>query len=316
MAEELRLALILLGSLAIGAVILHGIWTVRKTVNEERAQAKEEAKEEPEEMVEEDLETQSLKLKQMEMDFNVLQKESSEKDEGLPVVDVDVDSIYEKSPDEVQVEILDEIESEQSVKNDFDAEDDTVEDITIAHVTHHDEGPHEVDLGNFSAISHDEINDFDVALDTGEAKVEAEKQVETVEQEVLMLFVDKEQGAPIEGAKLLPVLLTLGFKFGEMDFFHRHQDNSGKGAVLFSLANMYNPGTFDIDNMEQMSTRGLTIFMTLPNAAEPLQTFNMMHNAAKKIADEFDAQVLDHKRQPIDVAIVRGYVEKIRKFQG
>ena len=316
MAEELRLALILLGSLAIGAVILHGIWTVRKTVNEERAQAKEEAKEEPEEMVEEDLETQSLKLKQMEMDFNVLQKESSEKDEGLPVVDVDVDSIYEKSPDEVQVEILDEIESEQSVKNDFDAEDDTVEDITIAHVTHHDEGPHEVDLGNFSAISHDEIDDFDVKLGTGEAKVEAEKQVETVEQEVLMLFVDKEQGAPIEGAKLLPVLLTLGFKFGEMDFFHRHQDNSGKGAVLFSLANMYNPGTFDIDNMEQMSTRGLTIFMTLPNAAEPLQTFNMMHNAAKKIADEFDAQVLDHKRQPIDVAIVRGYVEKIRKFQG
>ena len=129
-----------------------------------------------------------------------------------------------------------------------------------------------------------------------------------------MLFIDKEQGTPIEGAKLLPVLLTLGFKFGELDFFHRHQDNSGKGEVLFSLANMYNPGTFDIDKMEQMSTRGLTIFMTLPNAAEPLQTFNMMHNAAKKIADEFDARVLDQKRQPIDVAIVRGYVERIRKF--
>ena len=135
-------------------------------------------------------------------------------------------------------------------------------------------------------------------------------------QEVLMLFVDKSEGAVIEGARLLPLLLTLGFKFGEMEFFHRHELNSGQGEILFSLANMFNPGTFDPDNMEQFSTRGLTIFMTLPNALEPLQTFNMMHNAAKKIAEEFGAKVLDEQRRPLDVSIVRGYVERIRKFKG
>jgi len=310
MAEELRLALILLGSLAIGAVILHGIWTVRKTVNEERAQSQNEKKQEPEELVEEDLEAQTLKLKQMEMDFNVLQKEASGKpDEGLPVVDVDVDSIYdttsnaaESKDEESNIEMIpNEVESEQTVD--------------VPHDSHRDYEPQEVDFGNFSAISHDDIDDVEVTLESTETEKVDSTPAEPINQEVLMLFVDKEQGAPIEGAKLLPILLTLGFKFGEMDFFHRHQDNSGKGDILFSLANMYNPGTFDIDNMEQMSTRGLTIFMTLPNAAEPLQTFNMMHNAAKKIADEFVAQVLDHKRQPIDVAIVRGYVEKIRKFQ-
>mgnify|MGYP005997523515 CR=1 FL=1 len=129
-----------------------------------------------------------------------------------------------------------------------------------------------------------------------------------------MLFVDKSEGLPIDGAKLLPTLLTLGFKFGDMDLFHRHQNSSGQGEILFSLANMFNPGTFDIDQMEQVTTRGLTIFMTLPNAAEPLQTFNMMHNAAKKIADEFGANVLDDQRRPLDVAVVRAYVERIRKF--
>ena len=77
---------------------------------------------------------------------------------------------------------------------------------------------------------------------------------------------------------------------------------------------MYNPGTFDIDNMEQVTTRGLSIFMTLPNAGEALQTFNMMHNAAKKIADEFGANVLDANRERLDVLKVRHYVEKIRKF--
>ena len=95
MAEELRLALILLGSLAIGAVVLHGIWTVRKNVNEERKLQAQDA--EPEEIVlnDEELEIQSLKIKQMEMDFNTLA--SSGDSQGLPVVDVDVDGAPETS---------------------------------------------------------------------------------------------------------------------------------------------------------------------------------------------------------------------------
>jgi len=62
MAEELRLALILLGTLAIGSVILHGIWTVRRTVSEERKNAKIEAQEAEPEIAPEEQEMQKLKL--------------------------------------------------------------------------------------------------------------------------------------------------------------------------------------------------------------------------------------------------------------
>ena len=313
MAEELRLALILLGALAIGSVILHGIWTVRRTVNEERKAAKQQQEEEQQAEVElEDEEAKRLKLKQMEMDFANLAN-TENKEEGIPVATVDVDSIYEKetelasSDTEPQQELIEEASTNEQDK----AQAKTVETANML-------GDVEIEDEVMPSISTLDIDDdephVNINLDSFDESAPATTNAEPEKQEVLMLFIDKAEGSPIDGAKLLPTLLTLGFKYGEMDLFHRHQDSSGKGEVLFSLANMFNPGTFDIDNMEQLSTRGLTIFMTLPNASEPLQTFNMMHNAAKKIADEFGATVLDDKRNPLDVAIVRSYVEKIRKF--
>ena len=67
--------------------------------------------------------------------------------------------------------------------------------------------------------------------------------------------------------------------------------------------------------MDELSTRGLSLFMTLPGPGEPLQNFNLMNNAAKKLAEEFGGQVLDGQRSVLTVQTVRHYVERIREFQ-
>ncbi len=134
-------------------------------------------------------------------------------------------------------------------------------------------------------------------------------------QEVLVLNVKVADNTPIAGAALLPMLLTLGFKFGDQDIFHRHVNSNGKGPVLFSLANMFKPGNFDIDNLETFSTQGVSLFMILPIEGDPHQVFNMMHNAARKIADEFDAQVYDGKRALLTKQSLQQYVERIREFE-
>lgn len=135
------------------------------------------------------------------------------------------------------------------------------------------------------------------------------------EQEVLVLNVRAPHDQEIPGAALLPLLLTLGFKFGDQDIFHRHVNSNGKGPVLFSLANMFKPGVFDIDNLENFSTQGVSLFMILPIEGEPHQVFNMMHNAARKIADEFGAQILDGRRSVLTKQGLQQYVEKIREFE-
>lgn len=138
---------------------------------------------------------------------------------------------------------------------------------------------------------------------------------EMPEQEVLILNVKSPEDQPIQGSALLPMLLTLGFKFGDQDIFHRHVNSNGKGPVLFSLANMFKPGVFDIDNLENFTTQGISLFMILPIEGDPHQVFNMMHNAARKIADEFSSQVVDAKRSVLTKQSLQQYVEKIREFE-
>jgi cell division protein ZipA len=150
-----------------------------------------------------------------------------------------------------------------------------------------------------------------VPKETTKAKpVEAEQL-----QEVLVLNVKSADDNPIPGSALLPMLLTLGFKFGDQDIFHRHVNSNGKGPVLFSLANMFKPGNFDIDNLENFTTQGISLFMILPIEGDPHQVFNMMHNAARKISEEFSAQIYDGKRALLTKQSLQQYVEKIREFE-
>ncbi|MBA6327879.1 cell division protein ZipA [Colwellia sp. MB02u-6] len=136
-----------------------------------------------------------------------------------------------------------------------------------------------------------------------------------IEPQVIVLSVVMPKGQVMSGAALLPTLLTLGMKYGEMNIFHRHQDNAGNGKVTFSLANMMNPGTFNLDDMENFSTQGITLFMTLPNSGDAFSVFEQMLNAAKQLAVEFHGQLLDHKRSVMTKQTEQHYISLIREFE-
>lgn len=149
---------------------------------------------------------------------------------------------------------------------------------------------------------------------TAENSTEKPKAV-NIEQEVIVLSVLMPENQLITGAALLPTLLTLGMKFGEMNIFHRHQDNAGNGKVTFSLANMMNPGTFDLDTMETFTTQGVSLFMTLPNPGDAFTVFEQMLAAAKQIAKEFNGQLLDDKRSVMTKQTEQHYIGRIREFE-
>lgn len=136
-----------------------------------------------------------------------------------------------------------------------------------------------------------------------------------IEPQIIVLSVVMPQGETMSGAALLPTLITLGMKYGEMNIFHRHQDNAGNGKVTFSLANMMNPGTFNLDVFESFSTQGITLFMTLPNPGDAFEVFEQMLNAAKQLAVEFRGQLLDHKRSVMTKQTEQHYIGIIREFE-
>lgn len=131
-------------------------------------------------------------------------------------------------------------------------------------------------------------------------------------EEVIALHVKGD----IQGAILLQQMTELGFKYGEFDIFHRHETTAGTGPVLFSLANMFNPGTFDIDEMEVFKTQGIALFLALPVKGSAQQAFTMMHNAAQKIAKAVEnGQVLDEHRNPLTRQTVQHIQQRIREFE-
>lgn len=142
-----------------------------------------------------------------------------------------------------------------------------------------------------------------------------ENKVITEPVDVLVLHVVANEGEVLHGAELLHNFLTLGMKFGEMNIFHRHQDSAGRGPVMYSLANMVQPGVFEPNTMEQFETEGVSLFMTLPNQCDETVGFSMMLGAAQALADMHGAKLLDDGHQLWSEQSKDRYMGRIQAFE-
>ena len=116
------------------------------------------------------------------------------------------------------------------------------------------------------------------------------------EPEVIMLNVVARSPAGFKGEDILHILLACDLRFGDMSFFHRHEEEKGRGAIQFSVANMMQPGVFDIDNMSQVSTPGLVFFLTLPGPEDMMKAYDYMQETAQAVARNLGGDVLDESR--------------------
>lgn len=123
--------------------------------------------------------------------------------------------------------------------------------------------------------------------------------------ERLMVCLKAAKDCPYGGYELLQSLLANGFRFGEMDLFHRHQQKTGHGPILFSLAAATETGSFDLAKIGGFSCPGLSLFFYMGGQANPSNTFNLMLETAEHLADDLGGQLLDERQQSLTPEIIK-----------
>ncbi|MBQ1782720.1 MAG: cell division protein ZipA [Gammaproteobacteria bacterium] len=273
MEVGLRIVLILVGILFIGALLIHGLWSIRK----ERQQKK-------------------TPLPRYDENGEVIDPEGFDRD-GIGKLRV-------ITPDEAKTKVPPRAAAREAAKRERKSKPEAAPSSKPRQEPSLRQNP-----------LFEEPQEESVSASLGAESMIDDSEPLGEPEDVLVLNVMAREGKDVKGADLLDALLPLGFKFGEMSIFHRHQDTAGNGAVLFSMVNMVKPGTFDVDAMATFRTCGVSLFMTLPCRGEAEANFDMMLRAAEQLSTELGAELLDDQRIPLGKQKIRHYRDRIREYE-
>lgn len=164
-----------------------------------------------------------------------------------------------------------------------------------------------------------ELGDFP-AFDTPGPRLEEEAESDRNpakqddQQLILALHIAARNGEEFEGRKVLDSLNGSGLKYGRYQIFHRLFENDPELSV-FSVANMVEPGSFDLDNLSGQVLPGLTLFLVLPGPQDGVDAYADMLATARHLAQDLGGDVLDETRSTLTRQTAHHIRERIIEFQ-
>jgi cell division protein ZipA len=127
---------------------------------------------------------------------------------------------------------------------------------------------------------------------------------------VVRLMAEAER--PYRGYELLQALLSAGLRFSETQhIFQRYARANAQGSVLFSVASVQKPGTFDMDRMGGYSCPGLVLFMPVDQAEQPAKNLQSMVMTAKQLLDDLGGQMQTEQGEPFTAEVYESYMAEL-----
>lgn len=133
---------------------------------------------------------------------------------------------------------------------------------------------------------------------------------------IIVFYVLAEDQSGFAGVDILTVLEALGLKYGEMKIFHHYGVGELKvKKAIFSVANVVEPGTIPLRQIEQFATSGLAFFMRLPGPFGGRVAFELMLNTIYQVAETLKGRIEDDKQQPLMSETINALRERIALFE-
>jgi cell division protein ZipA len=133
-------------------------------------------------------------------------------------------------------------------------------------------------------------------------------------ERIVSLYVVAREGYALHGPDILVAAEKAGMVHGDLGIFHRVDERHADAGPVFSMANMLRPGSFDLAAIDQFSTPGLVLFMTLPGPLPALDAWDRMLPAAQRLAELLGAQLLDDQRTPIGRQRIAALRDELRAW--
>ena len=111
-------------------------------------------------------------------------------------------------------------------------------------------------------------------------------------ERVVSLRLIPGEGERLDAERTVRALREAGLQHGPYEIFHycEHRNVPESG---FSVANLVEPGSFDLSNTPGTTLPGITFFMVLPGSRDPVERFDKMIGMARDLCQSLDARLLD-----------------------
>lgn len=127
---------------------------------------------------------------------------------------------------------------------------------------------------------------------------------------VVTLHVVARDGDWFDGGLIAETFEARGYAFGEMDIFH----SMHRGTIVFSIAKMIVPGSFDPDDLDSFATPGLVLILQLPGPVPPDAACEVLLSEAHELAMRLDGRVLDGERSTLSKQSAQHLRDGIKDF--
>ncbi len=132
-------------------------------------------------------------------------------------------------------------------------------------------------------------------------------------QMIIVLHVAARGSQRFAGTDVVAALEYEGLKHGRFKIFHWQPDPGSE--PVFSVASMVEPGSFDLENLSETTTPGLSLFLVLPGPKDAAEGFSQMLITARNLSHKLGGEVLDEHGSSLSNQTAGHIREEIIAFQ-
>ena len=131
--------------------------------------------------------------------------------------------------------------------------------------------------------------------------------------QVVVIWVVAKAGERFGGNDLVKALADNGLKYGNDALFRKFDVDSGE--ELFSVVNGLEPGTFDLSDLEALSTPRVVMLLSLATTTSGPTAFSAMLDAAQDIAISLGGELKDENMGSMTAQTIEHCRQRISDFK-